>query len=115
MFPGQRRVTSASLLINGNRSISLLILVADYYLQPVWHLLVIIINPSNDKHPCPFSFLQGAIFFASFDLDQTVAQLSAFSFTRVLWTSTGTRLGAPVAPLSEVCTPLPLDLIYVYK
>ncbi len=49
------RICDSHLLINDDRSIIPLILVAVYNLHPVWHLLAIIINPSNDKHYCPFS------------------------------------------------------------
>ncbi len=72
-YPPYNKICDRQLLINDYASTILLILVAHYHLQPVWHLLAIIIITSNDKHFCPFSFIQSPLPFAPFDLDQTVA------------------------------------------
>ncbi len=40
---------------------------------------------------------------------------SALPFLSVLLTRTNTLLGAPVAPFSEICTPLPFDPAYALK
>jgi hypothetical protein len=37
------------------------------------HLLLLSLTHLNKKQSCPFSFLQGALLFAPFDLNQTVA------------------------------------------
>ncbi len=50
-----------------------------------WHFLPLPLTHLNDKQSCPFSFLQGALLFVPFDLDQTVAHIFLPIFWPKLW------------------------------
>ncbi len=49
-----------------------------------WHLLPISLIYLNNKQSCPFSFLQGALVFSPFDLDQTMALIFSYQSSVLL-------------------------------